>query len=206
MSLKILSFNFISFTLFRSTLVGQDRISFVHSATNALKQYEFKFTYDCKTELDNVYSLALRVRKFREDCIRYDMHDVFETLPFLDDGKLADNAEPISLFDNYKDISLENVRKSTRLYYEHASEDYIIENLVWSGEKLLNSCEAELRDIILTKALFLPQKEVGGPVYFKIMMEVYNEVNSTPPSSPLSKTRMELKGLKTSLSLANLEK
>ena len=195
-----------SFSLSRSTLVGQDRISFIHSATNALKQYEFKLTYDGVTELDNVYSLALRVRKFREDCIRHDMHDVFETLPFLDDGKLADNAKPTSLFDNYKDVSLENVRKSTRLYYEHASEEYIIENLVWSGEKLLNSCKADLRDMILTKTLFLPQKEVGGPVYFKIMMEVYNEVHSTPPSSPLSKKRMELKALKTSLSFSNLEK
>ena len=43
--------------------------------------------------------------------------------------------------------------------------------------------------MILTKALFLPPKEVGGPVYFKIMMDIiYNEMNNaillTPPSSP----------------------
>ncbi len=186
-------------------MTGQDRINFIKSATYALPQYHFKCTYNGKTELDNVYSLALRVRKFREDCIRHDIHDIFEILPFLDDGKLADDADPRCLFDNYKDVSLENVKKSTRFYYEHGQEDYIVENLVWSGEKLLNSCNAELRDMILTKALFLPQKEVSGPVYFKIMMEVYNEYNSTPPPSPLTSKRMGLKGFRTTLSLSNLE-
>ncbi len=79
------------------------------------------------------------------------------------------------------------------MYYELGSEDYIVENLVWSGEKLLNSCDEELRDLILMKALFLPQKEVGGPVYFKIMMDIYNEINcKSPPTSPRSPSTMSL--------------
>ena len=96
-------------------------------------------------------------------------------------------------------MSIENVRKSTRMYNEHSSADYIVENIAWSGEKLLHSCEAELRDMILSKALFLPQKEIGGPVYFKIMMDICNETNISPTSSPRSSKpkRLELQGLNT---------
>lgn len=202
--LNFLTFLYMSY--FRSTLTGRHRIEFVHAATSGLRQYNFKCTYNRKTELDNVYSLALRVRQFREDCCRYDMHDVFDIIPFLDDGVLDMDTKPKSLFDNHKDISLENVRKSTRMYNEHSSADYIVENIAWSGEKLLHSCEAELRDMILSKALFLPQKEIGGPVYFKIMMDICNETNISPTSSPRSSKpkRLELQGLNTRLSLSNL--
>ncbi len=201
-----------------------------------------------KTELDDVYSLALRVRTFREDCRNHDINDIFEILPFNESGQLArvatepttslstpssssssslsmsQQTKPRNLFDNYKDVSLEMVKKSTRFYYEHSTQDYIIENIVWSGEKLINSCTPELRDMILQKALFLPQKEVGGPVYFKIMMDIYHDVSSKARTSPTEKrekyffdppspegsslsTRMkkELKAVTPSLKLSNLD-
>ena len=174
-------------------MIGQDRIQFIQKITSGLDQYQFTYSYKKKTELDNVYSLAFRISQYRKECLRYDIYDIFEILPFLDDDELATNAQPRNLFDNYKDISLNQVRRSTRMYYELGSEDYIVENLVWSGEKLLNSCDEELRDLILMKALFLPQKEVGGPVYFKIMMDIYNEINcKSPPTSPRSPSTMSL--------------
>jgi hypothetical protein len=198
--------NLLKCLLKRSTLTGQDRINFIHQATKGIEQNRFSCTYNGRMEVDNVYSLALRVRKFREDCCRHDIHDIFEIIPFLpDDVKLDTNAEPKNLFDNYKDISLDNVIKSTRMYYEHGAEDYLVENIVWSGEKLLNSCEPELRDLILSKALFLPQKEVGGPVYFKIMMNIYTEIKNSPPPSPRTR-RIEMAKLSPSLSLSNLDK
>lgn len=233
---------------------GQERIQFISLATSALKHYQFTLTYKNKNELDNVYSLALRIKQFREDCQRYDIHDVFEILPpFIDEhGQVKSTSStmtpmipmtpitpstsndattisssgddettatsttktttakthpnPKNLFDNYKDISLDDVKKSTRMYYEHGLHNYLVENVIWSGEKLLNSCDGELRDMILSKALFLPQKEVGGPVYFKIMMDIYSEINTTPPSPPSSPNskRIELKQL--GLSLSNLRK
>jgi len=194
----------------RSTLVGQDRINLIQDATKGLQDYKFSISYEGKTELDNVYALALRVRRFREECQRHDMSDVFEILPFLDGGDLAKDTQPKNLFDNYKDITFENVKKSTRLYYEHGQENYLVENLVWSGEALLNSCDSEMRDMILTKALFLPQKEVGGPIYFKLMMEIYKDKKSTPPASPSSSTsprpssRKAVRRLSPTLSLLNL--
>jgi len=83
--------------------------------------------------------------------------------------------------------------------------------------------------MILSKALFLSQKEIGGPVYFKIMMEIYNDmlIKSRPisrasstfsvgrkgkslsesritPESPSMAKRKELRSISPTLSLSNL--
>ena len=56
--------------------------------------------------------------------------------------------EPVYLLKNYKDIDKETVRVSNR-YYSRFGEEYLVENLLWSSDRILQTCEEPLRNKIL---------------------------------------------------------
>ena len=47
-----------------------------------------------------------------------------------------------------------------------------VENLLWSGTKILNNCEDSLRQKIEEMSLGYPVESLTGPVYFKIMIDL----------------------------------
>jgi hypothetical protein len=59
-------------------------------------------------------------------------------------------------------------------------DNYLMQNLLWSGTKLLNSCDDKLRRKIEEKTMNWLVLHSTGPVYFKVMME--NILTSTPES------------------------
>ena len=149
--------------------------------TNAVTSIVPKFT-TLKTkpgteELENVYSLALLLRSFEEECIKYQMEDVFMILPHNLDGSINSNGTPRNLFQQYKQIELPDIKLSCKSYFEFGSEDYIVENLAWSGEKLLNSCDDSLRQTIQGHSLNFEVHERVGPVYLKVMLDIIFNVS-----------------------------
>ena len=122
-------------------------------------------------ELQNVYNLAIKLNQLREKLETFDMADEFETLPTTDDGVLLPNAPTVNCFTNYKDLTLDMVRRSTRAYYLLADKDYVVENLAWSAEMILNSCETDLKDKIMDKTMHLSGLEKSGPLYLLIMLQ-----------------------------------
>ena len=89
----------------------------------------------------------------------HDMEDVFKT-PSSFTGDLP--SDDCSSLDLCKDSgSVDN------LY----GKEYHAENIKWLGEKLLNSCDSDLKDKILVETQDFKSSEKGGPIYYKIMMD-----------------------------------
>ena len=158
----------------RHKLSEEKRAKFHSYATKGMEdKFSLLVPSEGIEELSHVYSLALRVAKFQETLDSYDLSDVFNILPFQSDlSDIDEHGEVLNLLDSYRKIDLDHVLRSSRFYFTLGSEDYLVENLAWSGELLLNSCEKELRELIDDKALGFARSEKCGPVYFKIMMDI----------------------------------
>ena len=101
----------------------------------------------------------------------YDMDDVFK-IPSTYNGNLpADDCEAINLFQDCSKTDLSLVIQANEFYYAYGAE-YHAENIEWSGEKISNSCSASLRNKILEEVQDFKVSEKGGPVDFKIMMDL----------------------------------
>ena len=162
----------------RAGLDKEKRAKFHSYATEGMKpRFGLLKIEEGTEELENVYHLALRVSKFRESLEAYQLDDVFYILPMDKDLKDVDNqGMPVCLFDSFKQVTLEEIKASSRFYYENGEGAWIPENLRWSGEKLLKSCDYNLRELLEDKLLGSPAIDKNGPVYFKLMMDtVFND-------------------------------
>lgn len=138
-----------------------------------------------KEQLKSIYSVTMRVEEFRKSLQAYDMDDVFMIASAYethdDDGEdwPAVGARPINLFSSSNDVDMELVKQASRFFTTYGQESHV-ENLIWSGTKLLNSCDDLLRQKIEEQTIGWPIQWATGPVYFIIMME--NILGSSPES------------------------
>jgi hypothetical protein len=89
------------------------------------------------------------------------------------------NAPLINLFTSCRDVDLETVKRASA-FQVMRGEDWMLQNLLWSRTKLLDSCDNKLRQKIEEKTIGWPVHHSTGPVYFKIMLE--NILLSSPES------------------------
>ena len=133
--------------------------------------------------LSEVYSLTIRIEEFAAALRSFDLDDVFK-VP-ADWGIDAtgepqpDGVDACDLLTQYGDVTLESVKMASA-WYEKWGQRYKVENLHWSGDKLLNSYEQELREKIVEYSSALEIQYKTGPVYFKLMMDLI--LSSTPHS------------------------
>ena len=74
---------------------------------------------------------------------------------------------------------------------------YMGENLMWSGTKLLNSCEDDLRQKIEETKNHLPTVCHTGPVFFKILVDLV--IASSSQSMRVLERRLKACRSRTSL-------
>ena len=77
-------------------------------------------------------------------------------------------------------VDLDTVKHASEFVALQGDADFLVQNLIWSGTKLLNSCDDKLRTKIEEKTLDWLVQYTTGPVYFKIMID--NILASTPES------------------------
>ena len=130
--------------------------------------------------LSKAYRVDLRVAELRSVIDKFDMGDVFD-IPahFVTSDKYAvevpaPGSAKVNLFKKHYEVDLETIKKACEFYAIYG-KNYVVENLVWSGELILNCCSPDLRTRIETQMQSVPtEKEIAhksGPVYFKIMMD-----------------------------------
>ena len=85
---------------------------------------------------------------------------------------------PISLLKNFKGIGEEEVRVSNQYYSQYGLE-YSVENLAWSNDRLLNTCEEPLRNKILEGLVGVDAMELGGPLVLKLMLDIIMDVDDS---------------------------
>ena len=137
-------------------------------------------------DFKEIYGVLTRVKELKQCMLAYDLDGVF-TIPLQFSADLpAENSSSLDLFENSSGVDLQTVIKANKFYYSYGAE-YHAENIKWSGEKILNSCSTSLRDKILEEVQDFNTAEKGGPVYFKVMMDLVIATSDTAMRSVVNR-------------------
>ena len=162
----------------REFLKSSDKKTYYKVRENCVKGIENKFTQlksiDENSPIDHfesVYSVVTRFDDLQESLRTNDMLDVFTIASeYNSDGSgPTKNAFPIDLFHNIKHTDLGLVKAASQYFMEYG-DDFHGENVVWSGEKILNSCDSTLCDKLIESTRGWDTKHKGGPTYLKLLM------------------------------------
>ena len=134
--------------------------------------------------LDHTYSVTARIKEFRQAVRTHDMDDVF-TVPnkFVVDPSFDNDLVPapghvsINLFTDYASLTMSSIKNASS-FLMNWGQNYQAENLKWSGQKLLNSCDKVLRAKILEIVTNYDDDHQTGPVYFKVMLDLIMATSS----------------------------
>lgn len=138
-----------------------------------------------KEQLKTIYSITMRIEEFRKSLQAYDMDDVFMIASEYEIDEETGNFTPVagsrqvSLFTAASEVSLETVKQASEFMTLYG-QNWLLQNLLWGGTKLLNSCDDKLRQKIEEKTMGWMVQHTTGPVYFKVMLD--NILASTPES------------------------
>lgn len=162
----------------REKLKVNDKKTYYKVQESCTKGIESKFTQlkaiDENSPIDHfesVYSVVTRFDDLQESLRRNDMIDVFTIASEyeLDGSGPTATATPVDLFHDIKSTDLGLVKLANQYFMEYGA-DYHGENVVWSGEKILNSCDDALRDKLIESTRGWSAAHKGGPTYLKLLM------------------------------------
>lgn len=138
--------------------------------------------------------MSIRTEELKEDMARYDMTGVF-LIPndFIynatdDEYYPVSGASPINLFDSAAEVEMTLVKQASEWMMRFGA-DYDIENLFWSGAKILNSCTPRLREKLEESSKSFQAQYRTGPVYFVVLYKLI--LSSTPVSIRAVVKRLE---------------
>lgn len=149
-----------------------------------------------KEQLEAVYNVSMRIVEFKKSLRLTDMTDVFSIPdsfeenpdPNVEEEWPAGAAESVDILNEPTSVTLE-VTKKMSIFLARRGQGYHAENLLWSGTKLLNSCDKTLREKIEEKTIGYPVECQTGPVHFKIMIDLI--LSSSDQSMRSLATRLE---------------
>lgn len=137
-------------------------------------------------DFKDIYGVLTRVKELKQSMTAHDMEDVFKTPSSFTGDLPSDDCSSLDLFKDSGSVTLDTVKRSNKFYYLYGKE-YHAENIKWSGEKLLNSCDSDLKDKILEETQDFKSSEKGGPVYYKIMMDFVIATSDTAMRSVVNR-------------------
>lgn len=77
----------------------------------------------------------------------------------------------INLLDDYTSVDLNSVLLSSEYYVTYSDKDIDAENMQWSQELILNSCDDEMKHYLMSRLCLLPPEQHGGPTLFMMLVE-----------------------------------
>ena len=120
---------------------------------------------------ESVYSVVTRFDDLQESLRVNDMIGVFKIASkYNEDGTgPSANATSIDLFHDVQIVEMDTIKLGNQYFMEYG-QDYHGENVTWSGEKILNSCDDTLRDKLIESTRGWSALHKGGPTYLKLLM------------------------------------
>lgn len=82
----------------------------------------------------------------------------------------------IDLMHHFKKVDKSEVRLSNRYYNQYGTEA-TVENLAWSADRILDTCDDNLHDKVREGLVGVPPLESGGPLILKLMFDVVMDVD-----------------------------
>jgi hypothetical protein len=132
----------------------------------------------------------MRIEEFCKSLQAFNMDNVFTIASeYVDETRnnttnkiLADHAHVVNLFAMHSKVDIETMKSASEFVALQGKDNYLVQNLLWSGTKLLNSfCHDKLRRKIKEKTMNWSVLHTTRPVYFKVIM-MENILVSTPES------------------------
>jgi len=155
--------------------VGRRRVSLEVCVDEASSQGGWQRQY--RAIEDNLSSDSLTMQVSTGNLQVYNMDEMFIHVPTrfeknsIDDW-VPSNGSPVkSLFDVLNKLDLDSVRKTSYYMFDYRM-DYMVQSLIWSGQKFLSSCNAELKEKILEQAACYHEFEQMGPVYLCLVLDL----------------------------------
>lgn len=161
----------------RDQLTG-DKLNdlFVKAVSTNQKKYNFiDLKIDDPELLEDTYNLEMAIDKTKSNHSRFDMHDVF-TIVDPDDG-----FKTIDLYKNHANVTELQVAKSNE-WYQTMTEDpnnkWFCQNMNLTYEYFTNNVEEKLATKVKETYLKYPPEQRGGPLFFKIMIDILQNSSS----------------------------
>ena len=144
--------------------------------------------------LTEVYKISIRIEEFSQSLRSYDMAGIF-TIPSEFELNSSDStyhpkddANAVNLFNQFRVVNLETVMRFSE-WVSRYGDDSDMQDLIWSGNKVLNSCSITLQEKIEESVMNMEPHHKTGPIYFKLMMDLI--LSSTPVSMRAAIRRLE---------------
>ena len=119
--------------------------------------------------LKKSYNVMTRRDELKKEMEDADMDDVFHIPLEYDDNGIPSSSKTINLLDTSHGVDLDQITKASALYALKSPAEYHPQNNAWSGEKILASCEDDLKEMIIQSAKSISVAKRGGPVYLYLM-------------------------------------
>jgi hypothetical protein len=124
-------------------------------------------------KLDDTYNLEMLIEHMRSSHGDYEMGDVFRIISWGVDpisGDLQINGGSKDLYSDYSNLSVESVAQSNEFYRTYVDDETFTENLKLTLEYMKNNVKENLWNKVLEKYKPFQEKQKGGPLFFKLMM------------------------------------
>ena len=157
-------------------LLSKDQLVKLQRSTTEELGHQFQMmSGQTDDQLAECYNLAVRVDALAWRLKKTDTMGGFDIFVRpIDINQALPNPMPrtLPLIDYIDDLTLKLVRASMR-FKRYYGQEYDLQDLQWSQELLENSCDEDLRAKIIEKVQAIPDDEMGGAVYYFIMMRLF---------------------------------
>jgi hypothetical protein len=171
----------------RASLAPKERFSFYYKAVQGL---DTKFTLtDNLSDIDDAskssnfmtktLNFTLLLQEISEHIRSKAMDSVFKVLNIDPITNTLIDDTYVNLLKDHTSVSLEQVKRSVAYYRKRSLKMIDQENMQWSLEFLLNSCDDDLRRFLRSKMMTIDSKYHGGPTIYMILVQeiVHNNDN-----------------------------
>jgi hypothetical protein len=155
-------------------LLSKDQLVKLQGSTTGELSHQFEMmSGQTDDQLSDVYNLAVRVDALSWRLKKTDTIAGFDIFVRALDIRKIPSRMPrtLPLIGFIDDLSL-NLVRATMKFKRYYGQEYDLQDLQWSQELLENSCDEALRAKIIEKAQPIPDDEMGGAVFYYIMMQL----------------------------------
>ena len=161
----------------RELLTG-DKLTdlFIKAVAESQKKYDFiNLEIEDPEMLTDTYNLEMAIDKTKSNHTRFDMHDVF-TIIDPDNG-----FKETDLYTSHSTLTEADVAKSNQWYMtmtEDPHNKWFRQNMKLTYEYFINNVEEKLAMKVKETYMNYPVKQRGGPLFFKIMIDILQNNSS----------------------------
>ena len=161
----------------RETLTASEHLKVADMATKPLPSL---FTLDASglgqnevnTQfLQSNFLFTSQTETFKVQLQAFSMTDIFDIYPLDVTGAVNTTAQPLDLIEESVSVNFDAVKANNKLSFEYG-DDITRENLTWTEQLIVNSCDQELADRVIGRLQMIESSERGGPAAFHILAQL----------------------------------